>query len=108
MKDQDVDAPADMPEIVDGDDDGMPDLADTSDDENNNAEANAPSAEAEVRPNAEAKGPSAGAEAPTLGADTRGPGLEAFEGMGSDRSRGDQEHNPTSEHLARVVADQYS
>ncbi len=74
LKDQDFDAPAEMPEIVEGDDDGMPDLADASDYEDNNAVANAPSAEAEVRPNAEATGSAAGADAPTLGTDTRGLG----------------------------------
>ncbi len=43
-----------MPEIVESDDEIIPDLVDTSDDEDSNAETNAPSAEAEVRPNAEA------------------------------------------------------
>ncbi len=54
LKDLDIDAPTDMPELVESDDDGMPNLADTNDDEDNNAEASAPSAEAEVRSIAEA------------------------------------------------------
>ncbi len=83
LKDQDFDARAAMPESVESDDEGSPDLVDTSDDEEDTAEANVPSAEAEARPNAEAKGPSARAEAPTLGTDTRGLGLEAFEGRGT-------------------------
>ncbi len=74
LKDQDFDAPASMPEIVEiveSDDEGMPGLADASDDEDNTSEADAPSAEAEVRPNAEAPGTTAAVEAPTPGADTR-------------------------------------
>ncbi len=48
-----------MPDIVESDDEGIPDLVDTRDDGDNNAEANAPFAEAEVRPNTEATGPTA-------------------------------------------------
>ena len=94
-----------MPEIAESDDEGTPDLVDTSDDEDNNAEAIAPSAEADVRRNAEAQGPTAGAEAPTPGADTRGLGLGTFEGGGTTGAVRIRTHNPTSEPLARCVAD---
>ena len=55
LKDQDFNAPEEMPEIVESDDEGIPDLVDTSDDEGDDAEANEPSAGAEARPNAKAE-----------------------------------------------------
>ena len=64
LKDQDFNAPEETPELAEGDDEGMPDPVDTSDDEGDDAEVDEPSAGAEARPNAEAEKPSAGAEAP--------------------------------------------
>ncbi len=88
-----------MPEIVEGDDDGMPDLADISDDEDNNAEANAPSAGAEARPISEAEKPPAGARAPPVGTDARRLGLETFDGKGATGAARARKHIPTSIHL---------
>ncbi len=84
LEDQDFNAPGEIPELAESDDEGMPDLVDTSDDEGDDAEADEPSAGAEARPNAEAEAekPSVGAEAPPAGADTRGFGLETLDGHG--------------------------
>ncbi len=105
LKYQDFNAPEELRELDESDDEGILDLADTSDDEGDAAEANEPSAGAEVRPNAEETSPSAGAEAPTPGTDTRGLGLETIEGRGATGAVRIRKHNPTSEHLARTVAD---
>ncbi len=82
LKDQDFNAPEETPELVDSHDESMFDLVDTSDDEGDDAEANEPSADVEARPNAKAQTPSAGAKAPTAGIDSRGLGLETFDGSG--------------------------
>ena len=100
MKDQDFNAPEEMPEPAESDDEGMPGLADTRGDEGaDDSSDDEPSAEAEAQPKAVARKPSAGAEAHPLGTDTRGLGLETFEGMVTTGAVRVRKHIPTSRHL---------
>ena len=90
-----------MPEPAESDDEGVPTLSDTSDDEGADDSDDEPLAEAKAQPEAEARKPSAGAEAPPPGTDTRGLGLETFEEGERQEPPGSGKLIPTSRHLAR-------